>query len=72
MEGYLGILNAGTTFGEVGGRFAIAFVQAPNESFVRHRARTSDVYSKRCLLTAGKQLCLKLRIFTRTLLMRIP
>lgn len=57
MEGYLGILNAGTTFGEVGGRFAFAFVPAPTEGYVRHRTRTSDVYGKRCLVTSSKQLC---------------
>ena len=55
MEGYLGILNAGTTFGEDGGMFGLASsLRVLTDRFVRHGTCTSDVYSKRCPVAGSK------------------
>ncbi len=71
MEGYLGIMSAGTTFGDGGGMVRLTSVRAPTEGCVRHRARASNVYGKRCPVTSGKQPCLNLCIVMRTLLILI-
>lgn len=71
MEGYLGILNAGTMFGGGGGMSKSALERERTKGHIRHRTITSDIDGKRCPVNSSRQLCIKLCILRRTQLIPI-